>query len=151
MLITMFLAGLWHGAAWTFAAWGAIQGLALAIYTVLDRRYRAKLPVGLGWLLTMLFWFETCPMFRADSFTTAITFWRAMHGGGTANHAVTLENLALLTVAGIIAIVGPSSQALAFERLQPRGYAAAAFGAAVFAALFSTWGEVEQEFIYFQF
>lgn len=151
MLITMFLAGLWHGAAWTFAAWGAIQGLALALYAVVDRRFRVKLPPVVGWLLTMLFWFETCPLFRADSFATAMDFWRAMHGGGIANQAVTLENLAFLTVAGIIAIVGPSSQTLAFERLQPRWVAAAACGTAVFAALFSTWGEVEQEFIYFQF
>jgi D-alanyl-lipoteichoic acid acyltransferase DltB (MBOAT superfamily) len=151
MIITMFLAGLWHGAAWTFAVWGAMQGLALAFYTLIDRRFRAKLPEVVGWLLTMLFWFETVPLFRADSFASAITLWRAMHGGGPPSHSVTPETLALLTIAGVIAIAGPSSQTVAVKRLQPHWYVATAFGTAVFAALFSIWGEVEQEFIYFQF
>jgi alginate O-acetyltransferase complex protein AlgI len=31
LMLTMILAGFWHGAAYTFLAWGAIHGLALAI------------------------------------------------------------------------------------------------------------------------
>jgi D-alanyl-lipoteichoic acid acyltransferase DltB (MBOAT superfamily) len=31
LMATMILGGLWHGAAWTFVAWGTIHGLALAI------------------------------------------------------------------------------------------------------------------------
>jgi alginate O-acetyltransferase complex protein AlgI len=31
LLITMFLGGLWHGAAWSFAIWGVVHGLALSI------------------------------------------------------------------------------------------------------------------------
>ena len=27
-MITMVLGGLWHGAAWTFVFWGALQGRA---------------------------------------------------------------------------------------------------------------------------
>jgi len=30
LLVTMLLAGLWHGASWTFVAWGGMHGLALA-------------------------------------------------------------------------------------------------------------------------
>ena len=30
--LTMLLGGLWHGAAWTFVAWGAFHGLVLVIY-----------------------------------------------------------------------------------------------------------------------
>lgn len=32
LLVTMLLGGLWHGAAWTFIAWGAFHGVILAIY-----------------------------------------------------------------------------------------------------------------------
>ncbi|HSL81392.1 MAG TPA: MBOAT family O-acyltransferase, partial [Thermoanaerobaculia bacterium] len=32
LLLTMLLGGLWHGAAWTFVAWGALHGLALAAH-----------------------------------------------------------------------------------------------------------------------
>jgi alginate O-acetyltransferase complex protein AlgI len=31
LFIVMFLGGLWHGAAWSFAIWGSVHGLALAI------------------------------------------------------------------------------------------------------------------------
>lgn len=31
LLATMVLGGLWHGAAWTFVAWGALHGVALAL------------------------------------------------------------------------------------------------------------------------
>ncbi len=31
LMITMFLGGLWHGAAWSYAVWGLFHGLALAI------------------------------------------------------------------------------------------------------------------------
>ena len=36
LLITMLLGGLWHGAAWTFVAWGALHGLGLCV----ERRFR---------------------------------------------------------------------------------------------------------------
>ena len=32
LMVTMVLAGLWHGAAWTFVIWGALHGLALIIH-----------------------------------------------------------------------------------------------------------------------
>jgi D-alanyl-lipoteichoic acid acyltransferase DltB (MBOAT superfamily) len=38
LLITMLLGGLWHGAAWTFVAWGGLHGLGL----VIERRRQAR-------------------------------------------------------------------------------------------------------------
>jgi D-alanyl-lipoteichoic acid acyltransferase DltB (MBOAT superfamily) len=32
LMITMLLGGLWHGAAWTFVIWGALQGIYLAVH-----------------------------------------------------------------------------------------------------------------------
>ena len=29
LLLTMLLGGLWHGAGWTFVAWGLIHGIGL--------------------------------------------------------------------------------------------------------------------------
>jgi D-alanyl-lipoteichoic acid acyltransferase DltB (MBOAT superfamily) len=73
-LITMTLIGLWHGAAWTFVAWGLWHGLLLSIERWLDikptRTWQKLLGalitfhcVGLGWVL-----------FRADSFASAGRF-----------------------------------------------------------------------------
>jgi len=42
LLLTMVIAGLWHGAAWTFVVWGAMHGLALAAERARhDRRRRS--------------------------------------------------------------------------------------------------------------
>ncbi len=42
LIITMVLGGLWHGAAWTFAIWGAIHGVGLAFL----RLWQAKFGVA---------------------------------------------------------------------------------------------------------
>ncbi|MFO1418034.1 MAG: MBOAT family O-acyltransferase [Methylotetracoccus sp.] len=151
MVITMFLAGLWHGASWTFAVWGFLHGLGLAIYTIIDRRYRGRLPAWLGLALTLLFWLETCPLFRADSFASYFTMWKAMHGAGLPVGGVDLRGLALLILGGAVALLGPSSQDLASRLMRPAWPAAVAVGLAVFVAVFVIGSGVEQEFIYFQF
>jgi alginate O-acetyltransferase complex protein AlgI len=38
LFITMALGGLWHGAAWTFVAWGVYHGVLLVIQRLLGRR-----------------------------------------------------------------------------------------------------------------
>ena len=38
LMLTMLLGGLWHGAAWTFVAWGAIHGTGLAVERALGWR-----------------------------------------------------------------------------------------------------------------
>lgn len=38
IMATMLLGGLWHGAGWTFAAWGALNGLYLVGYKLLGGR-----------------------------------------------------------------------------------------------------------------
>jgi D-alanyl-lipoteichoic acid acyltransferase DltB (MBOAT superfamily) len=38
LLITMILAGLWHGAAWHFVLWGLYQGIMLVLFRIFTRR-----------------------------------------------------------------------------------------------------------------
>lgn len=38
LMLTMLLGGLWHGAAWTFVAWGGLHGLALIVHREWARR-----------------------------------------------------------------------------------------------------------------
>ena len=151
MVITMFLAGLWHGASWNFALWGLIQGLGLASYSLIDRRCPGRLPGWLGWALTMLFWFEGAPLFRSENFSAALELYRAMHGFGPPGVTVNLHAIAWLVLGGLVAVVGPSSQDLAFKRVPPRPALAWLIGIVLFVSLFVIGSEVEQEFIYFQF
>jgi alginate O-acetyltransferase complex protein AlgI len=48
LMITMFLGGLWHGAAWSYAVWGLVHGLALAI----ERLLKDKIKLNPGKALT---------------------------------------------------------------------------------------------------
>ncbi|HUP50857.1 MAG TPA: MBOAT family protein [Longimicrobiales bacterium] len=82
LMLTMLIGGLWHGAAWTFVAWGGLHGLYLAIHKYwlnhrgleLDDKPFTMADAGSA-LLRMFITFNlvsiTWVFFRADSFATA--------------------------------------------------------------------------------
>src|SRR6478735_10405116 len=51
LLLTMLLGGLWHGAAWTFVAWGGIHGLGLCIERAIGRKPTSTAGIWAGRLL----------------------------------------------------------------------------------------------------
>jgi alginate O-acetyltransferase complex protein AlgI len=57
LVITMFLSGLWHGAAWTFVIWGLYHGALLLVTALIGKRV-AKLFGDGGWARA-LGWFTT--------------------------------------------------------------------------------------------
>src|SRR5439155_21492181 len=46
LFITMFLGGLWHGANWTFVAWGLFHGAMLTLYWAFRRIHTKLFPVA---------------------------------------------------------------------------------------------------------
>jgi D-alanyl-lipoteichoic acid acyltransferase DltB (MBOAT superfamily) len=50
--VVFVVSGIWHGAGWNFALWGAVHGLALCANRTLGPKL--KMPAFAGWLLTML-------------------------------------------------------------------------------------------------
>lgn len=68
------LSGLWHGAAWTFVAWGAFHG----IFLILDRMFLQKVldkigkwpAIGFTFIVTMVGWV----IFRSDTMDFAFSF-----------------------------------------------------------------------------
>jgi D-alanyl-lipoteichoic acid acyltransferase DltB (MBOAT superfamily) len=75
--LTMLLGGLWHGAAWTFVAWGGIHGGALMVERSLhiDDRIRRPMLARATWFLVVqaaviIAWV----FFRAPSLPFATTF-----------------------------------------------------------------------------
>ncbi len=81
LMLTMVLGGLWHGANWTFALWGAWHGLALALERVVaSRRSAQRKPFGFGWAGTMLIVLVGWVMFRAADVGAAVDMYRGMIG-----------------------------------------------------------------------
>jgi alginate O-acetyltransferase complex protein AlgI len=83
LMVVMLLCGLWHGAAWTFVAWGGLHGLALAVHRLWLRQFPSEHPRGLAWrasawALTFGFVVVTWVFFRADSLETSATMLQSM-------------------------------------------------------------------------
>lgn len=89
LFLTMLLGGLWHGAGWTFVAWGALHGFYLIVNHAWHRGRaalfgdnRVASPVGklAGWLLTFVAVIVGWVLFRATSFSSALTILEGMAG-----------------------------------------------------------------------
>ncbi len=89
LMLTMVLGGLWHGAGWTFVAWGALHGLYLSInhaWTHLVRRLSLPpllpqpLTKAIYWALTFIAVVVGWVFFRAESFDAALVMLNGMAG-----------------------------------------------------------------------
>lgn len=149
VIATMLLGGLWHGAAWTFVAWGCVHGLALALNGAAVR-HGWRMPGLLGWASTLLFVVLAWVLFRAPDFGTALRVYQGMAGVTGLGH-VRVESPAVMVMAVLVALAGPASQAVALQRATPRGWIAGATGIALAALLLLAGGRIPNEFIYFQF
>lgn len=79
LMAVMLIGGLWHGANWTFVAWGGLHGLYLSV-NHMWRRGGVALPAWLSWLLTILAVIFAWVAFRAPDFHTARSIWTGMIG-----------------------------------------------------------------------
>ena len=88
LVITFTLGGLWHGAAWTFAIWGLLHGVGLAVLRGFQTfRGHAKpspkfVPRFLRGFVTFHFVVFTWIFFRAANVSTALDILRQI-GSGT--------------------------------------------------------------------
>lgn len=107
LLIVMTIAGLWHGASFTFLIWGAIQGILLIVHKLLFRLnpLSGKLKhfpllnvvkIGVTFCTITMVWV----FFRAESFHTAMEMLTRIAGkaGGTFDRMDFLQLLILLAI-----------------------------------------------------
>jgi len=141
LMITMLLGGLWHGAAWTFVAWGALHGF----YLVVHRAWTSIRwwPLALlrctamwRWASRLLVFHAVClgwVFFRAPSFAIAFTILRRLAVPGLCTLATVPVSMALF--AGLVGQFQPLRWRRALE-FELNGWPAFACGAAFAAALF---------------
>jgi hypothetical protein len=77
IFVTFLLGGIWHGANWTFAIWGALHGFYLIVYHAFKQ---IKMPKALAWFITFLAVVVGWVFFRADSVETALYMLQSMRG-----------------------------------------------------------------------
>ena len=84
-VLTMLLAGLWHGSGWGFLLWGGAHGLALATHRVWRGAggRKRQMPSWLGWALTFMFVSLSWVPFRAASVGDAGDIYGSLLGLGT--------------------------------------------------------------------
>jgi alginate O-acetyltransferase complex protein AlgI len=77
-IITFLASGLWHGAGWTFIAFGVVNGIGLLINHAWREAKMPALPSVLGWLLTMTTILISLVFFRSVSLAQALAILKAM-------------------------------------------------------------------------
>jgi len=160
LLTTMVLGGLWHGAGWTFLAWGTLHGLGLA----LNHAWRGtglRLPTAIAWPLTFVFVVVAWVFFRAPDLGSALSMLSTMAGlnglpsltaiaSGQALSPALMSPIWLMWVAALAlwTATAPNTQEIALAE-QPRPAFAVACGALLAAAVLGL--DQPTDFLYFQF
>ncbi|MFG1431803.1 MBOAT family O-acyltransferase [Xanthobacter sp. V2C-8] len=157
LVITMGLGGLWHGASWTFLAWGLWHGLGLMAGRVWKARALPCPGPVLGHVLTLLFVMAGWTLFRAQSWSEAATIFGGLLGANGAALSPAMgaavrpvEILALLVGIGFVYL----PKVLRIDPAAPEpGHALRAWAALplfLFAVLVLQ-GRTVVPFLYFQF
>jgi alginate O-acetyltransferase complex protein AlgI len=104
----MLIGGLWHGASWTFVAWGGYHGLLLAAQRAAGPRW-SELPIRLRQVVTFLLIVVGWVLFRSDDFGMAGQWLGAMFTWVPGNAMPGAGALLLVgTVAAALAHVAPN-------------------------------------------
>ena len=149
LMATMVLGGLWHGANWTFAAWGAWHGALLVLHESVpawERRLSPFWQRNLTFLLVTLGWV----FFRSGSFREATLWFASLAGARGVVGLWTAESTALLGLVAVSLVVVracPNSLELPLARLRTLPQVALA-AATVVSVLLVNYGS---KFLYFQF
>jgi alginate O-acetyltransferase complex protein AlgI len=152
LVVTMFLAGLWHGAAWTFVVWGLVHGFFLASHAVLRKAGWTPTSMAINRALTFLFVCAAFVIFRSPSLGVAgdvLSSMLGLHGLDTHPQLAALlpAKFALLVGALLLFVnLAPNTWQI---NVKPRVWQGIATGLAAALAVMTI--SQPHPFLYFQF
>ena len=157
LIVVMLLGGLWHGANWTFVAWGAYHGVLLALERVRGKtstyeQFPRTVRVAVTFALVLISWV----LFRSATLHDAIQYLAVMFGlGRTGTAMLVLPALlytegTLLTMALGTLVVAWPTQAHEWSR-QVTFFKAIVVQPLFCASLLAMFSQSFNPFLYFQF
>ena len=161
MLVVMILVGLWHGANWTFVAWGAYHGVLLVGYrlfdratvgTVIDRIMKHRWFVPFSVALFFLSCTASMAFFRPRTLQGSGYVLSALFGlqHVTGEFLLTTGTIVLIFISLCLAVAQERTQFIDRLALQPARIQVPAYVLAFLALeLFPATAQVP--FVYFQF
>lgn len=172
LVLTMLLAGLWHGAGWTFVLWGGLHGIYLVIHRLWTKTgvtMAGCIALPLTFLAIVVGWV----LFRADSLTTAITLLESMagmngfawtfSGSALASPIVWKRAVQMIAAIAMLVLIAPTTQSLLGIdegkrdvltlplRWKPNAFFALCSAALAMASITVLFLSREHVFLYFQF
>ncbi|MDX2156633.1 MAG: MBOAT family O-acyltransferase [Hyphomicrobiaceae bacterium] len=117
-VVTFVIAGVWHGAGWTFVVYGLLHGVAIAVNIGWREAHLPAPPAIIGWFLTMSVVVSGLVIFRAPNLELAgailAGMWMPflMDAPAAASVIVIDQRLAVSTIIllGSIVLLMPNSQ-----------------------------------------
>jgi D-alanyl-lipoteichoic acid acyltransferase DltB (MBOAT superfamily) len=162
LMLTMLLGGLWHGANWTFVAWGGIHGAGLALQRAFEQvrgsqrpapaRRATRLATVAGVIVTFHFVCAAWIFFRASTFRGAASMFAQLATLTTFHPNLPPPVLGVLAVGLLSHFMPATTFARArdtFTRLPALAQGVALFVAAVVVRQMESAEAVP--FVYFQF
>ena len=156
LLIVWALTGLWHGASWTFVAWGLYYCIVLILEKYIYGEQLKKLPAAVGHIYTMLIVGIGWVIFMSDSIRDAIIYLKTcfLLGGyplfNASTHFFLRTSIVLMAVSIICSTRYPSKVLTRLKEKLPAVWLAVLFGILVLSTaylLYSTYNP----FLYFRF
>ncbi|MEM7155860.1 MAG: MBOAT family protein [Myxococcota bacterium] len=156
---TMFLSGLWHGAAWNFVLWGLYHGVLLLVHALWSGREGAgRLLSRLGWVGSGLAWLLTFQLvvvgwvlFRVDHLGDAVTIVGRMYTAPWWGLPTLMQVGFFGFVAGFLVLSGLARRGRWRERIDASPASALLFYGLALLATLTLGSEGGPQFIYFQF
>ncbi|MFL9649906.1 MAG: MBOAT family protein [Exiguobacterium chiriqhucha] len=107
LAVVWFLTGIWHGASWTFIAWGVYYGVFIMLERAFLGKWLKAMPSWLSLSFTLFVVIIGWVFFRADDFPYAIAYLQTMFGlhGGPLFDQQALYYLVQYGVVLLIAII----------------------------------------------
>ena len=157
LLLVMLVAGLWHGANWTFVAWGAIHGFAIMIERALGlaRGPHGRI-VGAAWyVVVQMTWILSLGMFRAEDVRQGYQVIHSAIVGLAALPSSMPSNPSEVTIGWwlVLPVIALHARSVLIERRwlpAVSEFEKAAYAGTMVAAILTLYA-TSREFIYFQF